>query len=128
MTHARNHCRNDTPPYAHLITVDGIRLRYGFWSSAKANCRGTALLLAGRSEYMEKYREVIQELNARGFDVISFDWRGQGLSQRLVVHQTKGYVASFDDYLTDMESVLSETLPRCRGPLMLMAHSMGSEK
>jgi len=111
--------------FACLTTADGVQLRYGVWSSESCRCRGTLLLLAGRSEYLEKYREVIHELNTRGFDVISFDWRGQGLSQRLLAHPTKDYVGSFDHYLYDLEAVLGEALPRCRGPLVLLAHSMG---
>ena len=112
-------------PYAFLRTEDGIRLRYGFWPCTADTCRGTVLLLAGRSEYMEKYEEVVQELNARGFDVLSFDWRGQGLSQRLLDHPSKGHVDNFEQYMVDIEAVLGETLPRCHGRLMLLAHSMG---
>jgi len=118
-------CKTVPQPYAYLHTTDDVRLRYGFWASVADTCRGTLLLLNGRSEYMEKYLEVIQELTARGLHVASFDWRGQGLSERLLAHPTKGYVDTFDDYMIDLEAVLGEVLPRCRGPLMLMAHSMG---
>ena len=114
-------------PYAYLRTADDVRLRYGFWASQGGICRGTLFLLNGRSEYMEKYLEVIQELTCRGFQVVSFDWRGQGLSDRLLAHPTKGYVDTFDHYMIDLEAVLAEVLPRCRGPLMLMTHSMGGQ-
>ncbi len=125
MIHMQAPCKTESQPYAYLNTGDGVRLRYGFWSCQADACRGTLLLLNGRSEYMEKYHAVIQELNARGFHVVSFDWRGQGLSERLLAHPTKGYVDSFDHYMIDLEAVLNEALPRCRGPLMLVAHSMG---
>lgn len=126
MIHLQTPCGTDPQPsFTHLHTMDGVRLRYGFWSSEAGACRGTLLLLNGRSEYMEKYHQVIRELNARGFHVVSFDWRGQGLSERLVEHPIKGYVDNFDHYMIDLEAVLNEALPRCRGPLMLLAHSMG---
>lgn len=125
MNYAKAPGETQLKPYAFLRTADGLRLRYGFWPCAEKACRGTVLLLAGRSEYMEKYEEVVEELNARGFDVVSFDWRGQGLSQRLLDHPTKGYVGSFKQYMVDIEAVLGETLPRCHGRLMLLAHSMG---
>jgi lysophospholipase len=74
----------------YLCASDGMRLRHGFWVCGDSACRGTVFLLTGRSEYMEKYAEVVQELNGRGFDVYSFDWRGQGLSERILHNPAKG--------------------------------------
>ena len=68
--------------------TDGTRLRIGHWPAASASRR--VILCHGRTEFLEKYREVIGELNNRGCDVWSMDWRGQGLSDRMLVNPQKG--------------------------------------
>lgn len=85
---------------------------------------GRPLLLAnGRGEFTEKYSEVIGELNERGFDVWTFDWRGQGRSSRLIPHPQMGWVRSYDDYVRDLSAVLDHMAPS--EPPVLLAHSMG---
>ncbi len=84
-------------------------------------------MLGGRAEFIEKYLETIDDLNGRGFDVLSFDWRGQGGSQRLLRNTAKGHVACYDDYVTDLKQVLDKVLcASCPKPLYLLAHSMGA--
>ena len=75
---------------SRLRTRDDIGIRYGVWSGCQSELRGTVLLLNGRKEYLEKYHETICDLNDRGFAVVSFDWRGQGLSDRLLPDRNKG--------------------------------------
>jgi lysophospholipase len=75
---------------------------------------------------MEKYEETIGELNQRGFDVFSLDWRGQGLSSRLLPDRQKGFVATYKDYLEDLYCLFHNiVMPEARPPLMILAHSMG---
>ena len=112
--------------YAYLRAADGMPLRYGIWLSARSYVRGMILFLNGRSEFMEKYDETILQLNTKGFDVVSFDWRGQGLSGRMLSDPTRGYVKSYDQYLSDLDLMLRRVvLPLQRGPLHILAHSMG---
>jgi alpha-beta hydrolase superfamily lysophospholipase len=40
--------------------------------------RGSVVVSPGRSEPIEKYFEVVQDLLDRGFVVLVHDWRGQG--------------------------------------------------
>ena len=84
------------------------------------------LLLHGRAEFLEKYDETARELIARRFHVVSFDWRGQGLSARLLANPRKGHVGAFADYLDDLAAVIAwavaEGLP---APYWVLAHSMG---
>ncbi len=40
--------------------------------------KGTVVLLPGRTEYVEKYGRAAGDLVARGWSVITVDWRGQG--------------------------------------------------
>ncbi len=89
--------------------------------------RGTIVLLQGRNESIEKYFETIGELMAAGFWVATFDWRGQGGSERLSPHWTHGHVEHFADYERDLTSFLDEiVLPDTRLPFSIVAHSMGA--
>lgn len=85
------------------------------------------LLLNGRAEFMEKHLETVRELNQRGADVYSLDWRGQGGSTRLLLNPQKGHVGSYEDYLNDLSVFYRGVL--CSGdikkPLIFLAHSMG---
>lgn len=103
---------------------DGLRLRVAAWPLAAA--RGTVLIFAGRTEYVEKYGQVAAALAARGLASIAIDWRGQGLSDRLAADPLVGHVDSFADYQKDVAVLLdtarSLALPE---PFFLLAHSMG---
>ena len=106
---------------------DGLSIRYGIWPSAKGRCRGSVLLLNGRKEFLEKYAETISDLKARDFTVFSFDWRGQGLSSRLLADRLKGHVRSYADYLQDLNQFITQfVLPAGKRPLVIVAHSMGA--
>ena len=75
---------------------------------------------------IEKYFETARDLRARGFAVATFDWRGQGMSDRALSDRHKGYVRAFADYITDLDAVLAQVvLPDCPPPIYGLAHSMG---
>jgi lysophospholipase len=110
----------------YLETVDKVRLRYAIWPKSAGPHRGTICLVQGRTEYIEKYFETIADFQARGFAVATFDWRGQGGSQRLIGNRTLGYVDHFDDYWSDLRSFHAKILlPDCPPPYYLVGHSMG---
>ena len=69
------------------------------------------LLLQGLSEFLEKYAEVAAGLTGRGFEVYSFDWRGQGHSP-LDGAKAPGVFAR---HLSDLHEML-QALPA--GPLV----------
>ena len=113
-------------PFGFIAADDDISLRYGIWYSRKEKRRGSVILLSGRREFMEKYTETIIELNERGFDVYSFDWRGQGLSARLLANRHKGFIDSYDAYLKDLDMFVKNIVqPKAALPLFILAHSMG---
>jgi len=66
---------------ARVRAADGLPIRVARWHP-EGRARGTIVVVQGRAEYIEKYFETIGELLQRGFCVVSFDWRGQGLSGR----------------------------------------------
>lgn len=107
-------------------TTDKVRLRYGLWPRTGGPHRGTICLVHGRTEFIEKYFETIADFQSRGFSVATFDWRGQGGSDRLIRNPKLGYVDTFDDYWTDLSSFHGQILlPDCPPPFYLVGHSMG---
>ena len=116
----------DTARPLWIDTPDGVRLRVVRWDPAVRPSRGTVLLVPGRAEWVEKYFETAEDFRARGFGVVAFDWRGQGLSDRLTGNVRVGHVERFEDYVIDLETVIRDVaLPDCKAPFHLVAHSMG---
>ena len=107
-------------------TAEGVSLRFARWPAPPGR-KGTVCLFQGRTEFIEKYFEVVRDLQARGFSVATLDWRGQGLSDRELADRRKGHVRSFAHYGIDLEAFMREVvLPDCPPPLFALAHSMGA--
>ncbi|MGJ4903388.1 alpha/beta fold hydrolase [Bradyrhizobium sp. HKCCYLRH2060] len=108
-----------------IKTPDGAELRFARWAPP-AGRKGTVCVFTGRSEMIEKYFETVRDLRDRGFAVAIIDWRGQGHSSRRLRDSRKGYVRSFSDYETDVETFVTQVvLPDCPPPYFALAHSMG---
>ena len=84
-----------------LRTHDGKKLRYARFDATERPLKGTVVLLPGRNESIEKYFETIADLTRRGLAVATLDWRGQGLSDRLLRNRERGHVDRFDSYVRD---------------------------
>ncbi|MCY4445612.1 MAG: alpha/beta hydrolase [Rhodobacteraceae bacterium] len=106
-----------------LTTSDNIRIRVAIWSGGT---KGTILILNGRNEFVEKYAHLALTMQNRGYTVITHDWRGQGLSDRIHSNPKMCHVNRFEDFQIDLASVL-----RCfnhqfpPAPHYILAHSMG---
>lgn len=115
----------DGPPGAQAVwlQVGAVRIRAAWW---KAGSKGTVVLLPGRTECIEKYGRAAGDLVARGYSVITIDWRGQGLADRALPDPMSGHVGDFAEYQADLDALLEAAdradLPH---PRYLMAHSMG---
>jgi lysophospholipase len=115
----------DAPPGAVTVWAQAgaARIRLAWW---KAGDKGTVLLLPGRTECIEKYGRAAGDLVARGFSVITIDWRGQGLADRALPDRMAGHVGDFAEYQQDLDALLDEAaragLPQ---PWYMLAHSMG---
>jgi lysophospholipase len=108
-----------------IKTPDGVNLRFARWAPPPGR-KGTVVVLQGRAEYIEKYFETVRDLRARGFAVATFDWRGQGLSDRALSDRFKGHVRNFSQYETDLDAFMAQVvLPDCPPPFFCLAHSMG---
>lgn len=117
---------NRLPPQAEAVplkTADGFALRGMKCGTGE---RGTILLLTGRSDYLERYFETMRDLVKRGFCVASFDWRGQGGSQRLLKDPMRGHIGTFRAYDEDLRTAMEQLVrAKCPGPYYALAHSTG---
>ncbi|MEP2640547.1 alpha/beta hydrolase [Roseobacter sp.] len=110
---------------AHWVhTSDGLRVRLGVWNTPAA--KGTVLIFPGRTEFIEKYDLCAAALAQRGFASMAIDWRGQGLSDRMLDDPRVGHVDHFPDFQKDVDALVraARTLDMPR-PFFLLAHSMG---
>ncbi|MPZ56512.1 MAG: alpha/beta fold hydrolase [Rhizobiales bacterium] len=108
-----------------LKTPDGRALRFARFAPPRGR-RGTVCLFQGRTEFIEKYYETVRDLRGRGFAVATLDWRGQGLSNRVLSDPRRGHVTNFAEFDIDLETFMREVvLPDCPPPLFALAHSMG---
>ncbi len=118
---------NPAPSGAQLINLtapDGTKIRAATFMRDDA-C-ATVVLLTGWSEFIEKYFEVITDLQSRNFSVVAMDWRGQGLSERYGSDRRRGHIENFTLYADDIAMLSDEATRRgFPGPQLLMSHSMG---
>ena len=105
---------------------DGAPLRYARWSETAGARRGTAVIMPGRTEFIEKYFETIADLRRRGFAVAFLDLRGQGGSKRLLENPLKGHIRHFREYDYDLALFMKEVVvPNMPGPYVALGHSLG---
>ena len=112
---------------AFFAALDGTQIRYVVWPAPEARGRGGVILLPGRSEFIEKYSETVQDLLARGFWIAAMDWPGHGLSGRPLSNRHKHHLTSFAPMVEDLKRFIEELEARRLGrPRIILAHSMGA--
>jgi len=110
-----------------LQAPDGMALRAGKWDLPTGiEPRAVCILLQGLGEFLEKYDEVAEELNARGFYVVSLDWRSQGASERGGRDNRVAHVRDFDEYDHDLSILIQRLAGVEQLPLIALAHSTGA--
>lgn len=106
-------------------TSDRIRIRVGVWTGKPAQ-HGTVLIFPGRSEYLERFGRTISSMVNSGYSVVSLDWRGHGLSDRVAEDSKVCHVQRFTDYQNDVAALVdfaeAQALPK---PWYLFGNSMG---
>ncbi|MET3598524.1 alpha/beta hydrolase [Martelella mangrovi] len=107
-----------------MRAFDGVGLRYALYGCEKA--RATVMIVAGRSEFIEKYAETVSDLRQAGYAVAVLDLRGQGGSDRRPEDRNIGHIERFSDYPRDILDFLEQhvrgTMP---APCFLLGHSLG---
>lgn len=104
--------------------ADGAELRAAIFP-AKGAPRGSIVLSGGRTEPIEKYFEVIEDLTGRGYVVLAHDWRGQGLSHRELPDRLAGHARGYEAFLTDYRALLAKYESQLPKPWFAIGHSMG---
>lgn len=105
---------------------DGTRLRLGRWEARGRTYRGAVMLLQGRAEFIEKYYETINDFLDRGYSVLTFDWRGQGLSDRGLHGRVIDHLDNFTHRIDDLEYIRQRFYAgKLTGPHYAVSHSMG---
>lgn len=120
----------NSSPYSYMTAPDGLKIRIGHWPALfKKVVNGktrTMVVMQGRASFMEKFEEVIRQLQEQGFDVWALDWRGQGLSSRILGNHHKGHIDSYETYLQDLHQLVTTYIkPDESQELIAMGQSMG---
>lgn len=119
--------RRTLPPDADFTdwpAPDGLKLRRMDWRQPPgATARGSLLFVGGRGDFIEKYLEIHRWFHAAGWNVTSFDWRGQGKSEGGV--EGANYL-SFDPLIEDLGALIADWRVGGPGPHVAIAHSMGA--
>ena len=121
----KTHPNQEIFEYHYFSLRKNLNIRYGIAPCPKDPVKGIVVLLHGRSEFIEKYKGVARQLQDKGFQIISPDWRGQGLSSRELENRHKGHINRFDDYVDDLEALYSSVIEPQGLPVYILAHSMG---
>ena len=104
---------------------DGMRIRVGIWGQDISK-HGTIVLFPGRTEYIELQGRTARDLTRQGFAVLTMDWRGHGLSDRVLSIRETLHVNRYSDYQLDVAAIIkaakSLDVPE---PWFLLGNSMG---
>lgn len=118
---------SDSYTYKTLSSRQGLELNYLKYGEERLS-NGSVVILPGRTEASVKYLELAYDLAQKNYGPIYIlSHRGQGLSQRKLKNQRKGYVRKFSYYAEDLNQFMNEVVYPEVGntPLFLIAHSMG---
>ena len=113
-------------PLQYLEGQRGCRLAYRHCVHQPAADK-LVILVNGRVENILKWTEIAQDFYAQGYDVLLFDHRGQGYSQRLLSDSEKGHLDEFRFYAQDMAKIIENlTALYPYAQQYLLAHSLGA--
>jgi len=93
------------------------------WPQAPGDAvRGSLVFAGGRGDFIEKYLEPLGHWHSRGWNVTSFDWRGQGHSRGQI---SGGNFTDFDPLVRDGGELIENVIQATPGPHVAIGHSMG---
>lgn len=105
------------------VMADGATVRTLLYRHEKPIAN--LLLLTGRADFHEKWADAIHLLHNLGFAIATFDWRGQGGSDRLTTSGA-GHIDSFETWLSDLSQLSDWACRALPGNRWLaLGHSMG---
>lgn len=80
--------------YDWWVAADGAVLREAVWLP-EGERRGTLVVLPGHQEFAEKFQELAEWATYRNWEVRFLEWRGQGLSDRVLEDRHKAHQRDF---------------------------------
>ena len=114
-------------PTQYMIGKNNIKIAYRHLIQLESAVRKLLVLVNGRAENMLKWSELAYDFYRQGYDVLLFDHRGQGYSDRLLRGSEKGHLDDFRFYIDDMAKVIEKTTALFTYKTQhLLAHSLGS--
>ncbi|WP_044469531.1 alpha/beta fold hydrolase [Mannheimia massilioguelmaensis] len=114
-------------PLNYVKGKGNIKIAYRHFTHQQNGNGRLVILVNGRAENLLKWTEVAFDFYHHGYDVLTFDHRGQGYSERLLADKDKGYIDEFRFYTEDMARVIQEATDKCEyKSLHLVAHSLGA--
>lgn len=112
-------------PTQYFTGKNNVQIAYRHLTHAKSADRKLMILVNGRAENMLKWSEPAYDFYHQGYDVLLFDHRGQGYSQRIIPQ--KGHLDEFRFYVDDMAKIIEKvTALFSYSTQHLLAHSMGA--
>ncbi|MBE0459429.1 MAG: alpha/beta fold hydrolase [Pseudoalteromonas prydzensis] len=110
--------------YKDQLTTDNGKLHYAYVVPEQA--KAAVVICSGRIEGLEKYQELIWELQQNNYAVFIIDHQGQGRSYRALANRHKGYVNKFSDYADDFALFDQQIVCKhFQGKKIILGHSMG---
>lgn len=113
-------------PLQYLSGKGDCQIAYRHFTHIQPSSK-LVILVNGRAENILKWSEVAYDFYLQGYDVLAFDHRGQGYSQRLLSDVEKGYIDEFRFYTEDMAELIKKvTALYAYSSQHIVAHSLGS--
>lgn len=114
-------------PIQHLQGKNNCQLAYRHIAHEEPQQRQLVVLVNGRAENLLKWTELAYDFFLSSYDVLLFDHRGQGYSQRLLQDPDKGHLDEFRFYTDDMAKIIAHaTALYDYKAQYIVAHSLGA--
>lgn len=103
-----------------FLNVGNQKLRYAVYKNTQAPVRSFLVLFQGRSEWIEKYHPLAEELKLPpGYALLTWDHRGQGASTG-----KKRHIDSYEQFANDAKFIIDTVVGK--RDYAILAHSMGA--
>ena len=110
----------DTPLRGFFASRDGLQLYHEIWPAHGA-AKAAVLFVHGYGDHCARYPYATAHFTRRGYDWVTFDYRGHGQAAG-----TRGHCYHFEEYLGDLDAALQLAHRRAAGrPLFVVATSHG---
>ncbi|MCG8572315.1 MAG: alpha/beta fold hydrolase [Spirochaetes bacterium] len=105
-------------------SIEGVPISYIKKELEQEN--GALIFVLGYGESYIKYAEVMYDLQDLQLSYYAYDHCGMGFSGRLLEDPVKTYINSFESYVTDLNTFITDIVQsKKHKKLFLIAHSMG---